>query len=471
MQPHPTDILSLPIDDLPDPLILPTLAQHTGAHHHDIRFKLRAEAPPSKSLTNRALLLAALADGPSHIRNPLLHADDAVRMRAALHTLGIQTEETPADDLIVHGKDGYLRGDAELNLNNAGTATRFLTAAAALANGPVTIDGNARMRERPIGELIDLLRTLNVIVTEHNDNRCPPITVHGTGKLKGGELNVNTTQSSQYISALLMLGPWTQHGITLNFQGPVTSRSYVDMTTALLIDACAADVEQAPDGSSIHVGPAHIPAFEYLVEPDASAATYLWAWAALFPNSTVRVPGVHFTSKQSDARFLITLRQMGCPIQYAAGAADCTGPTQLKGFDETGNNAPVDFEQMPDASLTLAALACLATSPTTITGLQTLKVKETDRLTALQAELSKTGARVTITQDSIRIEPPKDGIDTSDNAPPIDFNTYDDHRMAMALSLIALRRPNCKIHDPACVRKTFPDYWATLQTLYAAATA
>jgi 3-phosphoshikimate 1-carboxyvinyltransferase len=269
-----------------------------------------------------------------------------------------------------------------------------------------------------------------------------------------------------------MLAPWTTDGITLNFTGEVTSRSYVDMTTGLLREACAADVEESMEGDRIRVAPSHIPGFEHRIEPDASAATYLWSWAALFPKSKVRVPGVHFTSRQSDARFLMTLRQMGCTIEYAAGAADCTGPKEIKGFDEvlagTGE-AGVDFEQMPDASLTLAAVACFASSPTTITGLRTLKVKETDRLAALHAELSKIGVTTTITDDSIRIAPPAGGVDTSETVPDVYFDTYDDHRMAMALSLIALRRPNTFINDPACVRKTFPEYWGTIATLYDAA--
>lgn len=465
------DDLRAPLTHLPDQLTLPTLEQATGVPFHQIRFNLRVEAPPSKSLTNRALLLAALADGTSIIDNPLLEADDAKRMIAALQTLGIKAELTnQSTTLLVHGRNGKLNGNTSINLNNAGTATRFLTAAAALADGPVTIDGNERMRQRPIGELIDLLRKLGVTVEELGSPGCPPITVHGSGTLAGGELDVPTTQSSQYLSALLMLAPWTEQGITLRFTGPVTSRSYVDMTTALLIDACAADVVEADDGSSIHVKPAHIPAFEHRIEPDASGATYLWAWAALFPKSTVRVPGVHFTSRQSDARFLMTLRQMGCAIEYAAGAADCTGATTLQGFDNIlSNNEPADFEQMPDASLTLAAVAALANAPTTISGLRTLKVKETDRLAALQTELSKTGCNVTTSEDTLRIEPPVDGIDTTESAEPIAFDTYDDHRMAMALSLIALRRPNTTINDPACVAKTFPDYWATLADLYDAA--
>lgn len=465
------EVLRAPLSQLPARLELPTLEQVTGTPFDKIRFQHRAEAPPSKSLSNRALLLAALADGTSMIESPLLEADDAQRMLAALQRLGIKVEVLPHKDaILVHGKGGSLMGNTDINLNNAGTATRFLTAAAVLADGPVTIDGNDRMRERPIGELLELLRLLGVEIEEHGSPGCPPITVHGKGSLQGGALNVSTTQSSQYISALLMLAPWTDEGISLNFTSPVTSRSYVDMTTAMLIDACAADVEEAADGSSITVLPGHIPAFEYRIEPDASGATYLFGWAALFPKSTVRVPGIHFTSRQSDARFLMSLRQMGCSIQYAAGAADCTGAHQLVGSESPGQgSSAVDFEQMPDASLTLAALACFASTPTTITGLLTLKVKETDRLAALKAELSKTGCDVAITDDSIRVVPPEGGIDTSEHAQSITFDTYDDHRMAMALSLIALRRPNTGINDPSCVAKTFPEYWYTLADLYDAA--
>ncbi|MCA9292920.1 MAG: 3-phosphoshikimate 1-carboxyvinyltransferase [Phycisphaerales bacterium] len=437
--------LRRPLGDLPDPLPIPPLARP---------FNITLVPPGSKSLTNRALLLAALGEGDSIIRNPLLDADDAKRMLKALRRLGIETEVHPSREwVIVHGAGGELQGDVEINLNNAGTATRFLTAAAALADGPVTIDGNERMRQRPIGELVAFLRALGIEVEDLGAPGCVPLRVHGQGSLAGGELTIPTTASSQYVSALLMIAPLCAQGLTLRFEGEITSKSYIDMTVGLMANEFGVTIEASEH--EIHVPPGPIASIEYEVEADASSAGYFWAAAAMTPKARTRIPGLTFQSLQADARLPMVLRQMGAPIEYDAGGAEVHGAKALEGVD-------VDLAAMPDAAMTVAAVACFARGASTLRGLRTLRVKESDRLAATQAELTKIGAHVTIEgDDALRIQPPTHMTDA-----PITFDTYDDHRMAMSLSLIGLRRPNVSINDPRCVDKTFPGFWEALSMLH-----
>ncbi len=444
--PAPTgiDALRRPLADLPNPLPIPTLAAP---------FNLTLTPPGSKSLTNRALLLAALATGDSIIRKPLLDADDANRMLTALRTLGVDTEIHPSrESIIMHGTSGTLQGNVEINLNNAGTATRFLTAAALFANGPVTIDGNARMRERPIGELIGFLRTLSAEIEELGSPECVPVRVHGQGGLTGGELTIPTTASSQFVSALLMIAPLCEKGLRIHFEGDVTSRSYIDMTVGLMSQTCGVHIETNDDEIIVPAG--ELTAIEYEIEPDASSAGYFWAAAAISKKSRMRIPGLTFSSLQSDARLPMILRQMGAPIEYDAGGAEVHSADSIDAI-------AVDLSAMPDAAMTVAVVACFATERSILRGLRTLRVKETDRLAATQTELAKIGATVTIEGDALVIDPPVQMDDA-----PVVFDTYDDHRMAMSLALIGLRRKNVSIKEPQCIEKTFPGYWQMLSHLY-----
>jgi len=456
------DALRRPLAKLPDPLPMRTISAVTGKSAP--RFRCAIMPPGSKSLSNRALLIAALAEGDSIIKRPLLDADDSKRMLSALRSLGVATEVHPKGEfIVVRGAGGELKGDCELFLNNAGTATRFLTAAAVLAHGQVTIDGIERMRERPLGELIDLLRQLGAEIEELGEPGFVPIRILGRGTLTGGEIVIPTTQSSQFVSALIMVAPWFEEGLTIHLDGEITSGSYIDMTTGLLAGVAGAEIEVSEDGRTIDIAPGPYGCFEYEVEPDASGATYLWGAAAIFPGSLCRVPGMHFTALQHDARFPMVLRRMGCPIEYSGGSGNVTGAPQLLALDE------IDLSQMPDTAMTLAAVAAFADGPTRITGLKTLRVKETDRIAAIAAELSKIGCTVDTADDELTITPPPGGVDCSDSCPPVHFDTYDDHRMAMSLALIALRRPNVFIRDPACVQKTYPTFWSDLATIYEAA--
>lgn len=450
--------LTLPLDRLPDPLPIP----------RPVRTPLRASIRPpgSKSLTNRALLLAALARGESRLLRPLVDADDARRMLAALVALGATIREE-ADQIIVQGVDGRWRpppAGLTLDLNNAGTATRFLTAAAILSPSPITIDGNARMRQRPIGELIASLRVLGVEADHLGAPDCPPVRLIPPERfLKSPTLDIPTTLSSQFVSALLLVAPWIPGGLTVRLHGEITSASYVQMTLGLL-DRLGASVRASEDLRVIRVGSAAgdgIPAFTYDVEPDASGATYFWAAAMLFPGSTIEVPGLDDTSLQGDARFPDLLERMGATIARTPTSISVRGPASLAPID-------ADLSLMPDTAMTLAAVACFATGPSILRGLRTLRVKETDRIEAMRTELAKVGVRVTsdIPGDphAIRITPPATGLDAP-TASRVEFDTYDDHRMAMSLALIALRRPSTFIRDPRCVAKTYATFWRDLAAL------
>jgi 3-phosphoshikimate 1-carboxyvinyltransferase len=438
---------------LPDPLHLPD--PPAGGEAVALR------PPGSKSLTNRALPLAALASGRSRLTGALTDADDAQRMIDALRALGASIDETSPGTLIIDGVAGAFPHGGELFLNNAGTATRFLTAFACLARQPVVIDGNERMRQRPIGELVELLRAIDVDVEEIGEAGYVPLRVQ-PARPAGGVIEVATTLSSQYVSALLMLAPWTEHGIEVRFTDTPTSPSYVRMTVGLLerLGASSVEIEGDPP-TRVFVGPGPLDACTLDVEPDASGATYFWAAGALSPGRHVTVEGIDGDSLQGDAHFVDLLERMGAHVQRGSGATTVAGPGQLRGID-------ADLTLMPDAAMTLAMVAAVADGPTRMRGLQTLRVKETDRIAAMQTELARVGVTVDVFQDGreegVVIHPPSGGLGVE----PVAFDTYDDHRMAMALSLLALRRTNVQIRDPGCVDKTYPGYWSDFARMWGA---
>lgn len=460
MSPHRSivEVLGRPLGKLPDPLELaPAPAGVTTT----------VELPGSKSLTNRALLLAALADGESVVRRALLDADDARVMIEALRTLGAGVEQGEDGSLRIRGCAGRFRGGCSINLKNAGTATRFLAAAACLADGPVVIDGNARMRERPIGELVGMLRRLGARVEELGAPGRVPLRVHPC-RPEGGVLRVPTTLSSQFVSALMMAAPWFARGLSVEFDGPVTSPGYIEMTSGLMRETCGVTVKGSVEKGRIVVAPGGVRGFAYTVEPDASGATYLAAAAALIPGARVVLPGLTERTLQSDAGFLGVLERCGGLV-----ARDAAGSIAAHGGAARAIEA--DLGLMPDTAMTLAAVACFAPGTTTIRGLRTLRVKETDRIAAIAAELGKLGVLVEVfsytdasgaVDEGVRITPPAGGIDLSPGGGRVEFETYDDHRMAMSLALIGLRRPGVWIRDPGCVAKTYPGFWADLSRLY-----
>ncbi len=468
-----------PVSELPAALEIPTLSSLPRAHRPEARgFDVHIRPPGSKSLTNRALLLAGLASGTSRLRRPLLEADDAQRMLAALAQLGAPARTTPEGDLLVDGVGGRWKAPAAgltLNLNNAGTATRFLAAAALLSPSPVTIDGNDRMRQRPIGELGQALARMGAGVDYLLADGFPPMRVAPPADLRTlkTSLSFPTTQSSQFISALALIGPWLPAGITIRLTGQITSESYIAMTLGLL-QRLGAQVRSSADSRVVRVGgssdPAAIgpglPAFDLSIEPDASSATYFWGAAAMIPGARARVVGLGDDSLQGDSDFPDQLAAMGATVTKAAGDdpwIQVRGPAHL---------TPImaDLADMPDTAMTLAAVACFARGTTVLKGLRTLRVKETDRIAALQNELGKLGVTIVtpVSGDdgALSLTPPEGGIDCSPTCPPVELETYDDHRMAMSLALIGLRRPRVFIKDPRCVAKTYATFWRDFSGLY-----
>ncbi|HVZ93727.1 MAG TPA: 3-phosphoshikimate 1-carboxyvinyltransferase [Phycisphaerales bacterium] len=439
-------MLRLPLDQLPDPLPLRPVEQP---------FDVTVTPPGSKSIANRVLLLAGLARGISIVRNVPRGADDVEVMVAALRSLGVVIDEEAGDAgvLRITGVHGKPRGGVTLDLHNAGTATRFLTAAVCLADAPVVIDGSARMRQRPLGELIGMLRARGAEIEELGAEGCVPIRVQPS-KLVGGEVRIGRTQSSQFVSALCLIGPFLKGGLTFRFEQGMTSPSYIDMTLAILRGwVGGGGVAGGSVRGEATIDETEVRGREWTIEPDASGATYFWAAGAVCARSRCVVPGLTNESVQGDARFIEVLGRMGAGLRGGV----------------------FDLSLMPDAAMTLAAVACFAEGTTEIYGLRTLRVKETDRIAALVAELSKIGVRAEaflytdengLTDEGLRVMPPVGGVDCSASAPAVTFETYDDHRMAMSMAIIGLRRPNVLIRNPRCVEKTYPGFWGDWAMLY-----
>jgi 3-phosphoshikimate 1-carboxyvinyltransferase len=403
--------------------------------------------PGSKSLTNRALAVAALADGPTTLTNALF-SDDSGYFADCLQSLGFNLEVADFQSLVVvHGLDGRIpTNQAELFVGNAGTAARFLTAFATLGHGEFVIDGNERMRQRPIGDLLDALTQLGVDV--ESPTGCPPVRVQAGG-LPGGKARVAGDTSSQFLSALLMVASYAQAPVELIVESELNSKPYVDMTIAVMADF-GVTVERV-GYERFRIAPQRYRALkEYAIESDASAASYFFAAPAIC-GGTVRVQNISRRSKQGDIAFLEVLAQMGCTVTEGGDWIEVTGPSGLHGVN-------ADMRDIPDTAQTLAAIAPFADSPTTIRGLASARVKETDRVAATCNELRRLGVTVEEYADGLKIYP-------CSNIQPAAVQTYDDHRMAMAFALVGLRAEGIAIENPACVSKTFPNYFGVLEKL------
>lgn len=408
----------------------------------------RLRPPGSKSLTNRALPVAALARGASRLTGALA-SDDTQVMLECLAALGVPVQCGDAA-WTLHGCDGHFAlPTAPLFTGNSGTTARFLTAACALAPGAVVIDGTARMRERPIGDLARALHTLGLRIDWLGRDECPPLRVHG-GSLPGGRVAVDASRSSQYVSALLLAAPYAQRDVELELRGEqIVSRPYIDLTLALMRDFGARAEWTGPAALRVEAG-RHYAGRDYAIEADASAAAYPFCAAAIC-GGRVRVEGFAPDSIQADLALLPILERMGCRVQRGAAAIVVEGPSEgLRAVD-------VDMNELPDAVLALAVTALFARGTTRIRNVANLRIKETDRLAALETELRKLGARATAGPDSLEIEPGA--------LRGAEIATYDDHRMAMAFALAGLRIPGVVILDPGCVRKTWPGYFAALAAL------
>lgn len=432
--------------------------------HHPAKGSEFTVIPPgSKSISNRVLVLCALAKGTCEISN-LLHSDDTGYMLEALQKLGAAKVEISGDKLIVTGFGGanLQTPSSELYLGNAGTAARFLTAVAALVNGQCHLTGNKRMQERPIGALVDALRSNGTTVDYVKNEKSLPLVIHGKGKLTGGRIELAATVSSQYVSALLMVAPYAASPVTLKLTGgkPI-SQFYIDMTIQMMADFGINVVKSDSEEHTYHIPQGSYTApGEYTVESDASSATYPLAFAAM-TGTQCTVPTIGSASLQGDAKFAVdVLGRMGCVVNQTATSTTVTGPSDLnlKGID-------VDMEPMTDAFLTACVVAAVAQGTTRIVGIANQHVKECDRIMAMTDQLAKFGVKCVPSDDGIEIH----GIG-SDSAqlrvPPSVLHAYDDHRVAMSLSLLATRAHGSSIIDERrCVEKTWPGWWDTLHTV------
>ncbi len=405
--------------------------------------------PGSKSISNRVLLLAALAQGESEIRG-LLDSDDTVVMLKALARLGVGIRRD-ADVVRITGVGGkFPVRDAELFLGNAGTAFRPLTAALALAGGTYRLSGVARMHQRPIGDLVDALRRIGARIDYLGDEDYPPLAIHSAAIDVDSPVRVRGDVSSQFLTALLIALPILGKAVTMQVEGELISRPYVEMTLNLM-RRFGVNVSR-DEWREFHVpGKRYRAPGAIFVEGDASSASYFLAAGAI-GGGPVRVEGVGLKSIQGDVRFTEVLERMGAAIAMGDAWIEVRGRGRLKPID-------LDLNHIPDAAMTAAIAALFADGPSVIRNVASWRVKETDRLAAMAAEMRKLGARVEEEPDALRITPPKRFT------PGVAIDTYDDHRVAMCFALAALGGVPVRINNPGCVAKTFPSYFADLSAI------
>lgn len=409
-----------------------------------------ARVPGSKSITNRALLVAALAKGRSELTGALF-SDDTRYMAAALGELGIPIEADAAGArFVVTGGDGtFPARNADLFVGNSGTTMRFLTAALTLGHGTFRIDGVSRMRQRPIAPLLAALNALGG--DARSETGCPPVSVRANG-LRGGRTAMAGDQSSQFFTGLLLAAPYAREGVTVDVAGELVSKPYLVITAQVMRDfGVEVSLDQA-DWRTFAVAPGQRYAGRaYRIEPDASNASYFFAAAAV-TGGRVRVEGLGRGSAQGDLGFVRVLERMGATVSVTDAFTEVIGPAggALRGID-------VDMNAISDTAQTLAAIAPFASGTTTMRGIAHNRVKETDRIGAVATELRKLGQRVDEFADGMTIHPrPVKAADVA---------TYDDHRMAMSFAITGLRAPGVRILDPECVAKTFPDFFDRLAEL------
>jgi 3-phosphoshikimate 1-carboxyvinyltransferase len=409
--------------------------------------------PGSKSLTNRALLIAALAEGQTTLTNALF-SDDSRYFATALRQLGfeIYLDDTHREMRLTGFAGRIPAAEADLFIGNAGTAARFLTAFLTLGRGDYTLDGEPRMRQRPIGDLtaalVELGARIQPLAGSVDGPICPPLRIQANG-LPGGTARISGRISSQYLSALLMVAPYAQSAVRLNVDGGMNSKPYIDMTVSVMADFGVPVERQAYDWFQVQPGRYQAQA-SYAIESDASAASYFFALPAVC-GGWVQVDGIRRDFRQGDIVFLDVLGQMGCRVEETATGIMVHGAQELRGVD-------VDLRHISDTLMTLAAVAPFAKTPTTIRGVAATRVKESDRVSATCTELARLGVQVEERHDGMTIQP----CEAFQSAL---IQTYNDHRMAMAFALVGLRVPGVTIADPGCVSKTFPDYFQVLESL------
>ncbi|MEZ6048114.1 MAG: 3-phosphoshikimate 1-carboxyvinyltransferase [Planctomycetaceae bacterium] len=419
-----------------------------------IDFPLKGEIQPpgSKSITNRAFITAALAEGTSHLRG-VLHSRDTEVMVASLRKLGLNiSQDLENCTATIEGCAGKpmlapeVGHDAvELYLENSGTSIRFLTALVALGEGKCRLDGIERMRERPIQDLLDALQQLGCDCRSELETNCPPVLVQAKG-LTGGTVQIAGNLSSQYLSALLMAAPCAQSPVEVKIIGELVSVPYVEMTLEVMKSFGVNSTKG--ENNSYTIAPQTYEAQTYQIEPDASAASYFLAAAAI-TGGRVTIPNLSKDSLQGDVLFAEALEQMGCTVVWGEHNITVIGGP-LRGID-------IDMNAISDTAQTLSAVALFADGPTRIRNVEHMRHKETDRVEAIANEMRRMGIKVEVYPDGLTIFPGK--------VNPAVIETYDDHRMAMSFALVGLKHAGIKIADPGCTAKTYPNYFSDLQNL------
>jgi 3-phosphoshikimate 1-carboxyvinyltransferase len=411
-------------------------------------------------------MIAALAEGETTLDNALF-SEDSNHCVDCLRQLGIPVGSDPeSSQIVVQGQGGrFPSREASCFVGNSGTTARFLIAAAALGHGAYSFDGVDRMRQRPVGPLLRALRALGADIEAQGDGL--PLVVHGRG-LRGGEAYIDSSSSSQYLTALLQVAPYAQTDVHILVDGELVSEPYIAMTVRIMAAFGVGVQEEISERSSVEaIAPDKEPyrkysirarqryrSRQYTVEPDASNASYFFAAAAL-TGGRVRVPGLTPQSLQGDVRFVDVLRAMGCAVSVHSGldgeGIEVRGPDRLRGVE-------VDMNAISDTAQTLAAIAPFAAEPVTMLNIGHIRHKETDRIAAIVTELRRLGAQVEEGTDWIKVYPSA--------LSPAAVETYDDHRMAMAFAVTGLRVPGLRIRNPGCTAKTFPDYFERFEALY-----
>lgn len=394
-------------------------------------------------------VLAALARGESVLRSPL-QSEDTQGLLGALEHLGtiVRVEH---DVTRIDGGNGQFPTGGAVNLGAGGTPSRFMIAAAALARLSVEVDGNTRMRERPIAEGVDLLRSVGGKVDYVQDDGRLPVVVHPSNPLVGGTIEVGRTASSQFISALMLIAPWMRDGLEVVFTEPPTSETYLELTVCALRWVSADITVERADGSikAIRIKPSLIQGVDLHIEADASTAVYPAALAALLPDAHIEIHGLAAGSSQPDLGAIRAMRLLGANVELLEQSVVVSSAARLKAFD-------LDCSAFPDAALMLAVMASQCDGRCVLRGLRTLRVKETDRIAALAIELRRFGCTVEEGADRLTIEPGRDG------GAIVHVKTYLDHRMAMAFAILGAVRGNVVIENPDCAAKSHPGFWAEL---------
>lgn len=409
-----------------------------------IRFSASHSPPGSKSISNRALLCAALSRGDSSLTG-LLDCDDTRVMANALSALGVASKVDWAEGSArLTGSAGPFSIKAvQLDCRNSGTTLRFLAACLAAMGGDYLVDGNLRMRQRPVEDLLLALNQLGSPARSLHANGCPPIEIKSSG-WSGSSVSVRGDKSSQFLSGLLLAAPLAHSPVSIEVSGTLVSRPYIDLTLGVM-QRFGVEVQRLSE-SRFQVAPQTYLATDFAIEPDASSASYFFAAAAIC-GGTTRILGLGTNSLQGDLRFVELLKEMGCDVQINSQEAQVTGG-DLHGIDCT-------MTEISDTVQTLAAVALFAQGPTRIRGVAHIRHKESDRISDLARELRRAGATVEEQPDGLLITPTQ--------LHPTEFQTYDDHRMAMSFALVGLRENGITIADPNCVTKTYPNYFRDLQ--------